>query len=73
VCRWVIAVLVITCFTITFSQYLFETRRDYYLTLGVGFCDEDGFVRWWHSLVTPFVHGTGCPRRYFRRSGFISG
>jgi len=55
---WVVLILVGTCFLIT-TPLLIEPRR-FYLTLGVGFCEEDGVVRWWHYVVAKFVHGAGC-------------
>jgi hypothetical protein len=54
---WVIALLVACCVLVTAPSFV-EPRR-FFLTLGVGFCDEDGPVHWWHYLVTPFVHGRG--------------
>ena len=55
---WVIALLSLSCLLVTAPLFI-EPRR-FYLTLGVGFCEEDGVVRWWHHLVTNFVHGAGC-------------
>lgn len=55
---WASILLIATCFVVTLPLFI-EPRR-FYLTLGVGFCEEDGPVRWYHALVTPFVHGAGC-------------
>ena len=34
----------------------------YYMVLGAGYGDIDVVsLRWWHTLVTPFVHGGGWP------------
>jgi hypothetical protein len=52
--------LVASCFLITAPVSLSDDPRRYYLTLGVGFCEEDGVVHWWHYLVENFMHGAGC-------------
>lgn len=56
---WVTLLLVVTCFLV--STPLFVDPRRFYLTLGVDFCNERGVLHWWHAIVAPFVHGTGCP------------
>src|SRR4051812_41000298 len=55
---WVMVLLVASCLLVT-APLLLDARR-YYLTLGVGFCAEDGVVHWWHYVVAKFVHGAGC-------------
>ena len=54
---WVTFLLVLTCCLV--SAPLFVDARRYFLSLGVGFCDEDGAVYWWHAIVSHFVHGRG--------------
>jgi hypothetical protein len=54
---WVTFMLLASCVIVSAPLYL-DARR-YFLTLGVGFCDEDGVVAWWHHLVAHFVHGRG--------------
>jgi hypothetical protein len=54
---WVIALLVASCGLV--SAPLYFDPHHYFLTLGVGFCDADGTVHWWHAIVSHFVHGRG--------------
>jgi membrane associated rhomboid family serine protease len=55
---WATIFLVATCVLVTLP--LFVDPERFYRILGVGFCEEDTRVYWWHALVTPFVHGAGC-------------
>ncbi|MBI5532440.1 MAG: rhomboid family intramembrane serine protease [Deltaproteobacteria bacterium] len=56
---WVTLLFVAGCVATTLPMYF---DRGYYLILGVGHEDADNaHIRWWHALVTTFVHGGGFP------------
>lgn len=39
---------------------LFFDPQRFYPSIGVGYCDHDSEIHWYHPLLTQFVHGTGC-------------
>jgi membrane associated rhomboid family serine protease len=56
---WVTTLFVAGCVITTLPMFF---SRHYYLVLGVGHEDADNpHIRWWHAIVTTFVHGGGFP------------
>jgi membrane associated rhomboid family serine protease len=55
---WATLSLVASCVLVTLPLF-FDPQR-FYLSIGVGYCEQEGEVRWYHPLLTQFVHGAGC-------------
>ena len=55
---WATVALIASCMLVTLPV-LYDPQR-FYLSIGVGYCEQDGEVRWYHPLLTQFVHGVGC-------------
>jgi membrane associated rhomboid family serine protease len=55
---WVTLSLIASCVLVTLPVF-YDPQR-FYLSIGVAYCEEEGAVRWYHPLLTQFVHGAGC-------------
>jgi membrane associated rhomboid family serine protease len=55
---WGALALIASCVTVTLP--LFWDPARYYLILGTGFCEQENTLRWYHPLLSHFVHGAGC-------------
>jgi membrane associated rhomboid family serine protease len=55
---WASYALIASCVFVTLPLFIDPPR--YYPVIGVGYCDYDSPIHWYHWLLTHFVHGTGC-------------
>jgi membrane associated rhomboid family serine protease len=55
---WASYALIASCIFVTLPLFIDPAR--YYPIIGVGYCEYDAPIYWYHWLLTHFVHGTGC-------------
>jgi membrane associated rhomboid family serine protease len=55
---WASYALIANCVLVTLPLFIDPAR--FYPVIGVGYCEQDSTIHWYHALLTQFVHGVGC-------------